>query len=95
MSQPISDAPVALLLGLDSSERVWTITLPPPYELLVPRMAPLRVTRDEGDTTHLRDDHRRFRLRADLASRDHRWWHTAVNGRSRTPEDGFVYLEVR
>lgn len=37
---------------------------------------------------------RTFKLSPSLRSRDHRWWHVYNNGRSKTPMDGLVYVEV-
>jgi hypothetical protein len=90
----ISDVPLAVLLGLDGTERVWPLmTIPPPRELLVPRPQPMSVIASvEGSMTLL--EHRRFVLRPDLRSSTHRWWNVYNEGRSRTPEDAFVYLEA-
>lgn len=88
-----SDTPLALLVGLDQSERVLALLqLPPVHEILVPATVKTRVHVD--DLSVGRPPHRVFRLSPHLRSRSHRWWEVYNEGRSRTPQDGFVYLEV-
>ena len=92
----LSDVPLAVLIGLDGYQRTWVLmTLPPPPELLIPRSAPVSTTLTPRDPSLPCQNHRVFRLSHDLRSRSSRWWRVYNEGRSRTPEDGFVYLEER
>jgi hypothetical protein len=94
VTDQISDVPLALLLGLDYSERVWSLTrLPPPHELFIAAEAKMSASVEDVPSAYLRP-HRVFRLARHLRSRSHRWWEVYNEGRSRTPQDGFVYLEV-
>ena len=93
-SDNVSDVPLAVLIGRDGSERTWTLqVLPPPGEILIPRSRHATVEVDTAARTNPLE-HRRFRLSASLRSRSHRWFNVYNDRRSRTPEDGFVYLEV-
>jgi hypothetical protein len=93
MTEP-NDAPLAVLIALDGQEIVWALSsLPPPPEVLIPHRVPMSA-RVDADPTPL-PEHRRFRLHPFLRSKDHRWWCVYNEGRSRTLEDGFVYLEQR
>lgn len=91
----ISDVPLAVLVALNGEERVWALSqVPPPYELLVPRKVPTTVLASKTAPVYLPNP-RRFKLHVGLRSPAHRWWNVYNEGRSQTPEDGFVYLEER
>jgi hypothetical protein len=91
------DAPVAVLLPLDGGMPfIWALTaLPPPIELLVPRPATFSASIADAAAPPAPLSHRRFVLDTSLRSRLPRWWNVYNDGRSRTPEDGFVYREVK
>ena len=89
---PDFDRPVAVLLGLDGSTRVIAVPEPPPavYELSVPVTV---TTREAPSASMAHQPHRIFRLQRSLRSQDHRWMRVYNDGRTQTPEDGYVYLE--
>lgn len=92
MLSDLPDHPVAVLLGLDHSERVIAVPESPPqvYELAIAQTP--RV--NESEASSMADQPRRvFRL-SRLRSTDHRWMRVYNDGRTQTPEDGYVYLEV-
>lgn len=89
-----STTPLALLIGLDGSERVIAVPFPPKSEYLVPVPVKYSVQVDEWAPMPVRANHRVFRL-SNMRTSSHRWWGVYNEGRSQTPEDGYVYLEVK
>lgn len=87
------DHPVALLISLDKSERLIGIPEPPPREYLVPRQVPFAVSVDETPLLSV-SDHRVFRLSPWRASQE-QFMRVYNEGRSQTPTNAYVYLEVR
>lgn len=93
MSDPQFDGPVAVLIALDQSERIVGIADPPPDVVHVPRRIKLSLVPEPVPASSL-PPHRQFRLCRALRSSSCRWWRVCNEGRTRTPEDAYVYLEV-
>jgi len=81
---------LALLLGLDHSERVVAIR-DPLLRVIYVQVPKALTLAEEPVASHL-PRHRVFRLSL-FRSRDHRWMRVYNEGRTQTPEDGYVYLE--
>ncbi len=88
---PMYDHPIAVLMALDGSERVMRITEPPRPVYLVPRPTAFVVTRQETPCMTL-PNHRVFKL-SRLRSGVYRFWRVYNEGRTQTPEDGYIYFE--
>jgi hypothetical protein len=86
------DTPVAVLVDRQGYEHVKAVTLPPPHEIYIPIRQRLSI-HEAADPTHARIPRRTFRLSRQMRTSSVRWWHVYNEGRSRTPEDGFVYFE--
>ena len=87
--------PLALLIALDGTERVWAIEEPPRPAYYVARHVPFTVkfSKDPVWCEPL-PPHREVRL-ASMRSSSHKWLRVYNEGRSATPEDAYVYLEAR
>ena len=85
--------PLGVLLDRDHNTTVVRLnSLPPPREWYLPARRKMALRVDEPPDLPP-PPHRVFRL-TNFRSRDHRWWNVYNEGRSRTPEDGFVYFEA-
>ncbi len=83
-------SPVAVLYPLKGEP--WTMVIPSVLpEILVARRVPFSAHIE--DPPSFETNHRRFRL-SPHRSRTYRWWEIYNDGRSATPQDGFVYFEV-
>ena len=90
----ISDHPIAVFVGRDGWQEVRRLyEFPPPRCVYLPRRVPLSLV--DQDASKPRPVDHIFRLAPTLRAPSHRWWRVFNDGRSRTPEDGFVYLEER
>lgn len=85
------DGPVGLLIGHDGYEHIVRLSNPPPpaYEVPIPQRLNLCASPDPPRFEPI--PRRVFKLAG--RTRRVRWWFVYNDGRSRTPEDGFVYLE--
>src|SRR5687767_6305988 len=92
----IYDTPMAVLIGLNGYQRAYALSsVPPPPVIEIAIRERLFVNAPDADASQYRPVPRRtFRLSRQCVSRTYRWWHVYNEGRSRTPEDGFVYFEV-
>lgn len=84
----------AVLIGLDKSERVVSVQVPPSEMLDVP-VPPKWNINNGGVRVPSVVERRTFRLSRRHRSRTHRWMRIYNEGRTQTPEDGYVYFEVR
>ncbi len=84
---PVGERPRAILFTLDGGE---------PIELILPDVRPVVYlpSRVEGSDFRHQPTHREFRLDATRRNLAMRWWRVYNNGRTCSPEDGFVYFEV-
>ena len=89
----IYDYPVAELVGRDGYHTVVPLRLPAPPELYIPIRRAFSMSLAESEPHYNPIPRRVFRLTTAFASRSHQWWRVYNEGRSRTPEYGFVYLE--
>lgn len=87
------DYPVAVLVGRDGHERVIRTTEPPPPTYRVVIHQPLSVHPSPEPPRYESLRVRTFLLSNKFRSRDHWWWRVYNEGRSMTPENGYVYLE--
>ena len=87
------DSPVAVLMDQRGDiVRVMPIRDVVPVVLL-PARRHYTVSIDETPQNAQPSD-RVFRLSDKWRSREHRWWRVYNEGRSKTPEGGYVYVEV-
>ncbi len=91
MSAEPYDHPIAVLVGLRGFERIERIQVPPPLEYFVPIWPKLQLVPTDDVPQFTPIPRRVFRLRGRTST--YRWWNVYNEGRSRTPEDGFLYLE--
>ncbi len=86
--------PVAVLIGLDQHERVVEVTEPPPRIYEVPIPVKWSITEFTDAPAYLNLARRTFRLDPLQRSLDYRWIRVYNEGRSQTPENGYIYFEV-
>lgn len=92
------ERPVAVLMPFDGEPIIVPVSNPPQLVLqLVVHLPPVMSLVDvEAGRTHLPANlWRRFSLEPTMRAKDHRWMRFDHDGRSQTPEDGYVYFEVR
>lgn len=91
----IYDHPIAVLVGLHGYERIVPLrSVPPPPQIEIPIREPWNLCASPDDVPRYQPIRRRTFKLCEFSSQSEQWWEVYNEGRSQTPQNGFVYFEV-